>query len=548
MPGPAAAPTLPSLGEQLRELMPSRRLNSISVWDSEANVVWLSEGALGPDEQTVVVAALEALARDPSLACHEDDLEDGRCALFLAVRAPTGQLVGTAMILADNRSVGDDTQERLSVAPIRAIMQRLAVLLKPAARQKAANVRVNNVELTDLPEAVIPLLELVPEVGPPPETPARRTPTAPAAPPPKGAAALAAPAAPAPITPDEVNDILEFELSPEITSPSAQRLRASTVEPSAAEPDMVSLEFLPNDTPEDAQAEAPVPPPPAPIAERRAAPPPRAAPAEPQAPAAEAAYSPKPGVPAAPAAAAAAPQSEASLALEVLPYAQLRSGGQTRRFQVQARLSARIAQANPAVLDLLILQRLVAWLAAHRAVWNSQPSSFTVPLSIATLAEENFAQKVAGELNAKGIAAASVGFEITEAVCTQSRAQVERFLAQCEKVGAPVVIDDFSFDPQVLPLLRSKAVRMVKIEPRLSASVLKDKLSQAIVSASVQAAKVLGIHCSAKRVDSQAAAQWLGAVGCDFGQGAAFAAAKSLESLAASPDATGLTTLTDRRA
>jgi EAL domain-containing protein (putative c-di-GMP-specific phosphodiesterase class I) len=232
----------------------------------------------------------------------------------------------------------------------------------------------------------------------------------------------------------------------------------------------------------------------------------------------------------------------------VLPYAKLRSGGQSRRFQVQARLSARIAQADPAVLDLRILQRLVAWLAAHRAVWNSQPTSFTVPVSIATLADENFAQKVAGELNAQGIAAASVGFEITEAVCTQSRAQVERFLTQCEKVGAPVVIDDFSFDAQVLPLLRSKAVRMVKIEARLSASALKDKLSQAIVIASVQAAKVLGIHCAAKRVDSQAAAQWLGAIGCDFGQGAAFATAKSLDSLATSPDATGLTTLIDRRA
>jgi EAL domain-containing protein (putative c-di-GMP-specific phosphodiesterase class I) len=64
----------------------------------------------------------------------------------------------------------------------------------------------------------------------------------------------------------------------------------------------------------------------------------------------------------------------------------------------------------------------------------------------------------------------------------------------------------------------------------------------------VQAAKVLGIHCAAKRVDSQAAAQWLGAIGCDFGQGAAFATAKSLDSLATSPDATGLTTLIDRRA
>ena len=77
----------------------------------------------------------------------------------------------------------------------------------------------------------------------------------------------------------------------------------------------------------------------------------------------------------------------------------LRSGGQTRRFQIQARLSPRAAQSDPAVLDLLIVQRVVGWLAAHRTVWNSQPTSFTINLSIATLEDERFAQKVSAELN-----------------------------------------------------------------------------------------------------------------------------------------------------
>jgi len=104
-----------------------------------------------------------------------------------------------------------------------------------------------------------------------------------------------------------------------------------------------------------------------------------------------------------------------------------------------------------------------------------------------------------------------------------------------------VVMDDFSFDSQVLPLLRSRALRLVKIDAKLSSSALKDKLSQAMVVATVQAAKVLGIHCSAKKVDSQAALQWLTAIGCDFAQGAATAGTQSLDSLASSPDPTGLT-------
>jgi EAL domain-containing protein (putative c-di-GMP-specific phosphodiesterase class I) len=236
---------------------------------------------------------------------------------------------------------------------------------------------------------------------------------------------------------------------------------------------------------------------------------------------------------------AAAPLSDANLILEVLPFAKLRAGGQTRRFQVVARSTARAAQCLPAALDGLILQQLLGWLAAHRAAWNSQPTSFTVNLSIATLEDERFVQRIAAALNAHAIAPESLGFEIAEALCTQRRAQVERFITQCEKLGAWVAIEDFSFDSQVLPLLRSKALRLVKIDPKLTSSALKDKLSQALVVATVQAAKVMGIHCAAKRVESQAALQWLTAIGCDFAQGAALSAAQPLEALANAPDPTG---------
>ena len=56
-----------------------------------------------------------------------------------------------------------------------------------------------------------------------------------------------------------------------------------------------------------------------------------------------------------------------------------------------------------------------------------------------------------------------------------------------------------------------------------------------MVVATVQAVKVLGIHCAAKRVDSQASLQWLTAIGCDFAQGQALAQVLPIDSLASSP-------------
>ena len=493
---PAAAAgtfTLSSLGQQLREVLPPRRLHSVSLCDREANVLWLSEGALGPDEHSVIVEALEILAADTSIDCHETGLEDGRHALFLPLRAPMGTLLGIALILADCKSAGDDTVERVTAAPVRAIMQRLAVLLKPARRSGDTHAGGSG---------AIPVLELAGEsviVSAPPTARAR-------------APAAAAPAAATAISPEQVNDMLELELLPAEIPPA----HAGQGESSSRLPRLELIDHAP------AMPAAPAAPPKPPRAAR-----PRTAPAMPAAAAA----------PAAPTV-AEAPVSDVNLILEVLPFAKLRAGGQTRRFQILARSPTRTPQRLHAALDALTLQRLLGWLAAHRAVWNSQPTSFTVNLSIATLEDERFVHKIAEALNEHAIAAETLGFEIAEALCTQHRAQVERFITQCEKLGSWVVIEDFSFDSQVLPLLRSTAVRMVKLDPKLTSSALKDKLSQALVVATVQAAKVMGIQCSAKRVDSQAALQWLTAIGCDFAQGAALSAAQPLEALANVPDPT----------
>ncbi|HEX4676050.1 MAG TPA: EAL domain-containing protein, partial [Steroidobacteraceae bacterium] len=220
-----------------------------------------------------------------------------------------------------------------------------------------------------------------------------------------------------------------------------------------------------------------------------------------------------------------------SLILDVQPFSKLRPGGRLRRYEVLPRIAHRDANRAPAAMDGLALQRLLSWLGSNRSAWNLEPTSFSLNLSISTLEDERFPQQVASSLKANGIAPDNLGFEIAEPLCTQRRAQVERFISLCDKLGCFVVIDDFSFDSSVLPLLRSKALRLVKIDPKLTSAALRDKLSQAMVVAIVQAVKVLGIHCAAKRVESQASLQWLTAIGCDLAQGPALSQVLPIESL-----------------
>ena len=211
-PGPNEPATAESLGWQLRAALPPLRLHSVSIYDEQANILWLSEGALGPDEHNVVVEAIDALGSDPTLNCYETGLEDGRVAIFLPVRAPQGGLVGLAMILADIKSVGDGVLERMVSPQVRTIMQKVAVLLRPAPARASQT-------------ASLKILELAPEAD---EAPEQAAPSKSATPvsnfSPAMSATRVAPATPAarPLPPvlsaKAVDDILEFELTPDLPS------------------------------------------------------------------------------------------------------------------------------------------------------------------------------------------------------------------------------------------------------------------------------------------------------------------------------------------
>jgi len=518
------------------------RLHSVSIYDSQGNVLWLSEGALGPDEHSIVLEALEMLTADAGKGCCENRLEDGRIAAFLAVRAPQGHLVGLAMVLADFKTIGEGLMDRVVSAATRPIVQKLAVLLRPAGARRP------DADPTGL------ILSLAAAEAPP-ATPEPQVTAAPAAPRAAAAAKPAAPRADGELSARAVNDILEFELTDKpLVIPTRQAANGSHSSPApthtapatngharampqASPADSGTSRTINHTAPADtASVRTQARPAPADTTGSRVLRQPLPADTTSSrvlrqpSPADTGSSSTLTASPAATGASRALSLDPALVSLEMLPFVKLRSGGHSRRFEVLPSGAARELR-DPAVLDSLAMQRLLAWLGTHRAAWTVEPASFTLNVSVATLEDEGFLKLVAAGLQSNGIAPDTVGFEIAEPLCTQRRAQVERFMAGCDKLGCFVVIDDFSFDSAVAPLLRSKALRLVKIDARLTGAALRDKLSQAMVVAVVQAVKVLGMHCAAKQVDAQATLQWLTAVGCDFAQGPMLARRQPLEML-----------------
>jgi EAL domain-containing protein (putative c-di-GMP-specific phosphodiesterase class I) len=521
-PAPGAEPgTAEALGWQLRAALPPMRLHSVSLYDSQGNVLWLSEGALGPDEHSLVIDALEKLGAESAKSCCENRLEDGRIAAFLAVRAPQGHLVGLAMILADLKSGGEGVMDRIMTPPTRTLMQKLAVLLRPAGpRRPDTDPTALVLSLAADPTPALEPSIVAPRVVAPPVVAPPALPVKPAA------ARNGTPPARRPdheLSPRAVNDILEFDLIDKVLTPARQAPDATRSSPALApaSPDATSISRTLSQplTADSGNAHTLNPVAPADSGSGR-----------------HAAHGSTGSLSLDASDSASGSQRRvhaldpALVTLEMLPFVKLRSGGRSRRFEVLPTGTARELR-DPAVLDALAMQRLLGWLGAHRAAWTVEPTSFTLNLSIATLEDDRFLKQLAAGLQSNGIGPDTIGFEIAEPLCTQRRAQVERFLTACDKLGCFVVIDDFSFDSAVVPLLRSKSLRLVKIDTRLSGGALRDKLSQAMVVAIVQAVKVLGMHCAAQQVDSQAGLQWLTAVGCDFAQGPMLARQQPLDRL-----------------
>ncbi len=387
----ASGETAAVLGAQVLSLLPALRLHSVSLFDVKGDVQWLSEGALGPDEQGVVEESIATLTTATTRAHLEAALAGGRAALFLAVRTPRAQLAGLVMLLLDAKTLSSgNLAARILTTSMRSVLQKIAMLLAP--------------------------------------------------PPPLSMTGIG-------------SGIRPFAMG------------TQSVEVALVEDDVRALDILEPDSADTGEDLAP-----------------------------------------------AAPAAASSQSLRLRELIRLRPGGRTRRFQVVPVAQEQRGDA------LATLNELLAWLRQNPTVLRADPLSFTIGLSAQALVDPELPAALARALASSGQDPSIIGFELREAACVSHRPQAERFLAQCEQSGCFAVIDDFTFNTAALDLLRSSAVRLLKVETRLVAMTLRDKLSQARVIAIAQAAKVLGTHCCAKYVDSESGRRWLTAVGFDFTQ------------------------------
>ena len=190
-------------------------------------------------------------------------------------------------------------------------------------------------------------------------------------------------------------------------------------------------------------------------------------------------------------------------------YTRLQPGSGRRRYEVS------IAPAG-AQHDAAVFERVVDWLAQHRQRYVAKPSSFAIAISAAAALDPGFASRIEACLNRNDVDEGMTMLLVPAAVWSEQPTRTLPLLALCERIHCHVILDDFVLNDAGLQLLPSKSIRMLKLRADLTSAAMLERYPRALLSACTQIARVLGIHCIAKQVESAAASRWLTAAGIDY--------------------------------
>jgi EAL domain-containing protein (putative c-di-GMP-specific phosphodiesterase class I) len=535
--------------QKVRAAVEPARAHAVSLHDENGDVLWLSESSMGPDEHNAVLEAIETFSNPKAAPILAYDLGDARSAVLLRAVSARRAMVGAIMIVLDSRIIRHDEHGAIK-------------FMSPKLQRVLIDFAGMRPDIDPAPEAQVP---------PEPRPPAAK------APPAKVPAKAAPPIRKPPLA--------------EPLAPSAPASRVAWTAPARGRPAMNGA-TAPRQaaTPAAAPASSASRPPPGRGAEARPAPTASAAKPAPSAAALELSLvvepPPRPAAtpparpaaprPASPAAASSAVPARAQvehvvedaldrqapsvspeidrlhaalrrspISLHVQRLVPLTKGSQLRRYEVllrsgsedapnaapHAMLKAAVENGLGSMIDRRVVTELVGWLVRHPEVWQQHPVMFSVNLTTTALHDEHFIKFVGLCLAKSSLPKSMIAFEVNVTTAVKMGPRVGEMAAALERLGCPMVLDDFSLKTECFDLLRLPGVRYIKLAPEITHKMRTDKLAQASITAVVQMARVLGMHTVAKRMETAAEQEWLTALGVDFVQSHSMSPPASIDSL-----------------
>jgi EAL domain-containing protein (putative c-di-GMP-specific phosphodiesterase class I) len=486
--------------QKLRAALEPIRAHAVSLHDETGDVLWLSEGSMGPDEHNAVREAAEGFADPNAAPVLSFDLGDLRSAVMVRAINARRTMVGMVMLIMDTRNLSKGPMRLMTPKLQKALMEFASV--RPDRGPPVPSPSASGLHLA--PDSAPPrhakpappvLPQAAPRTAPPRTAPPR---AAPPTAPPVAAPLAAPPRAPAPRVPAAITPS-KAAAAPATTPPAAARAPAPAAPSSIGRTDQQPSQ---NEvSPEIDRLHAAL--------------------------------------------------RKSPIALHVQRLMPLTKGSQTKRYEVllrssadnapnsapQAMLKAAVDNGLGSMIDRRVISELIGWLIRHPETWQANEVMFSVNLTSTALHDEHFIKFIELCLLKSALPRGTIAFEIDAPTALTLADKIADVAAALHRLGCPLVLDDFALRTECFALLRLPGVRYVKLSSEITAKMRTDKVSQAAITGVVQMAHVLGMHTVAKRTDTAAEQEWLTALGVDFVQSNSLAPPVSIDSLSRLPAA-----------
>ncbi len=171
-------------------------------------------------------------------------------------------------------------------------------------------------------------------------------------------------------------------------------------------------------------------------------------------------------------------------------------------------------------IDRWVLGEACRAAAAFRSI--APEFRLAVNLSARDLRDPDLCARVAATLAEHDFPARLLTMEVTETAALDDAALP--VLKRLRDLGVQLAMDDFGIGYSSLSHLKSLPITMIKIDRTFVRDIGADESDRAIVVSMVNVAKAFGLRVVAEGIETDAQAEFVGALGCDEGQGLRFGA------------------------
>jgi diguanylate cyclase (GGDEF)-like protein len=170
-------------------------------------------------------------------------------------------------------------------------------------------------------------------------------------------------------------------------------------------------------------------------------------------------------------------------------------------------------------LDRWVVSRSLNMIGAKSAELHAADLRFAINLSGQSLGSEHFLPFVMAELERTKVPPGMISFEITESVAVTRMQQAQNLMHSLQRAGCKFALDDFGTGLASFAYLKLFPVNTLKIDGSFIRDVVTNVVSQSMVAAISEVARVMNLETVAEFVQDDAALQLLRDLGITWAQG-----------------------------